>query len=69
MQSQVVVDQYRPCMECDAPGRPKTVLFGFGVGVEVRKRETAEFVGYLHANCKDAWVSKNGETEFSFHSA
>jgi hypothetical protein len=53
-------------MECDAPGKPKTVLLGFGVGVEVRGREENELVGYLDANCKGAWVSKNDETKFSF---
>jgi hypothetical protein len=53
-------------MECDKPGKPKPVLVGRGVGVEVRKTSTEELVGYLHANCKDAWTSKNGEAGFSF---
>jgi hypothetical protein len=67
LQFQIVVDpNYRPCMVCDSPGNPKTVLLGFGVGVEVRLTGTAEFVGYLHANCRDAWMSKNDGAKFSF---
>lgn len=66
MQSQFFTDSYRPCMECDRPGKPKPVVRGLDVGVEVRKTETDELVGYLHANCKDAWISKHAETGFSF---
>lgn len=66
MGSQSFSDQYRPCMECDRPGKPKSVVRGLGVGVEVRKRDTGALVGYLHANCKDAWASKNGDAEFLF---
>ena len=67
MQFQTVVDpSYRPCMECDSPGKPKTVLLGRGVGVEVRVAGTDEIFGYLHANCKGAWTSKNDAAKFSF---
>jgi len=54
--------QYRTCMECGKPAN--FPLPGFGV--EVARRDTGELVGYLHANCKDAWMKKNGEAEFSF---
>lgn len=65
--SQTIVDpQYKPCMECAAPGKPSPVLCGRGVGVEVRKKGTGELVGYLHSNCKDAWAGKNDVTQFDF---
>jgi len=67
MRFQTIVDpNYRPCMECDSPGNPKTVLLGRGVGVEVRVAGTDEVFGYLHANCKDTWISKNDGAKFSF---
>lgn len=59
------VDQYRPCMECDAQGSAKSVMPG-GLGAEVRNRDTNEVVGYLHANCKATWMAKHGEDNFSF---
>ncbi|MGH9351518.1 MAG: hypothetical protein ACRD18_08090 [Terriglobia bacterium] len=62
----IVDPEYKPCMECATPEKPKPVLCGHGHGVEVRKKATGDLVGYLHANCKDAWVSKNDETEFTF---
>ena len=66
MESHFFADSnYRPCMVCDAPGRPKAVA-GLGHGVEVRRKDTGDIVGYLHANCKDAWTCEFGEIEFSF---
>lgn len=67
MESQITVDpNYRPCMECDRPADPKLVLGGWGVGVRVKDKATGECRGYLHANCKDAWVAKNDATKFTF---
>ena len=63
--SQFVEEEYLRCMECDTPGSPKSVLRG-GLGVEVRRKESDELVGYLHGNCKAAWVRKHGEDDFSF---
>lgn len=57
---------YRPCMVCDKPGKPKHVMPG--TGLEVCRKEAGERVGYLHANCKDAWTAKHGGTEFTFRS-
>jgi hypothetical protein len=57
--------EFRPCMECHNPANPKPVISG-GLGAEVRKKETGEVVGYLHANCKAAWIEKHGEDSFSF---
>lgn len=53
-------------MECNRPGKPKPVMPGLGFGVEVRRKDNGNLVGYLHANCKDAWVSKHGEANYSF---
>lgn len=67
MRSQSFIDSsYRPCMECNRPGKPKPVMPGLGFGVEVRRKDNGNLVGYLHANCKDAWVSKHGEANYSF---
>jgi hypothetical protein len=55
-----------PCMECHRPGMVRPVLLGFKKGVEVVTRGTGELVGYLHVDCKDAWLTKNDEGKFSF---
>jgi hypothetical protein len=59
---------FRPCMECSTPDNAKFVAPRGLWGLEVRTKGTGEVAGYLHANCKDAWVSKHGEAEFSFRS-
>jgi hypothetical protein len=67
LRSQMITDSnYRPCMQCATQENPKTVMPGSGYGVEVRKRGTNELVGYLHANCKAAWIAEHGEKNYSF---
>ena len=66
MRPNTIVDDYKPCMECDKPGKPKSVLVGRKVGVKVQRKATGELVGYLHANCRDEWTGKNDESKFSF---
>ena len=67
LNAQILEGGHRFCMECSKSGqKPKPVLPGFGVSVEVRMAATGELVGYLHANCKDEWARKNDKGEFSF---
>ncbi len=61
-----ITKEFTPCMECDRPGTVKIVLPGFNQGVEVMRKGTSELVGYLHANCKDAWLTKKDGSKFSF---
>lgn len=67
LRSRIILDPLNgPCMECNTPGKPKPVVLGLRSGLEVRRRGTDEVVGYVHTNCKEVWVNKNGETEFAF---
>lgn len=60
MNMEIIVDpDYRSCMECSRPDRPKQVMRGQGVGIEVRNADTQEVVGYLHLFCKEAWAERN----------
>ena len=53
-------------MECARPSKPSQVLVGLKVGVKVTRTSTGELIGYLHLNCRDAWVEKKGAGELSF---
>jgi hypothetical protein len=65
--STIVDGEYKPCMECARPDKPKSVMVGLNVGVKVTKTSTGELIGYLHLmNCRDAWIEKNGTDELSF---
>jgi hypothetical protein len=66
LERQQFVSSDKICMQCSKLGKPKGVLPGFGVGVEVREKDTGQIVGYLDARCKDDWAKRNGESRFSF---
>jgi len=61
----ILNSEYKPCMECATRESPKPVMVGRKLGIKVTKKSTGQLIGYLHLNCRDVWVEKNGSHDLS----